>query len=625
MMRSSYEPYPIYDMRQGLRLDRDPWLLPQDAFSRLYNWYLYQGVLQKRHGYTPFAQFVNVEPCACGEGVCGEGKCGVGRLVTNPGNPIMGIYNFYFGTSSQTLFWDTRRLNKYNTVTGVCDDLTVLKIQFKTGVKEILSGEVITGAISGHTAVVDDVILDDGTWAGGDAHGTLVVSSTDENKFDKDGEDLSVNSVTVAHAKGPPSYELLTGDDGDFVWFENWRDVGYYTNGRDQIQKYDGSYPTRLTIDLDVEGGPDNDVNTCLLIFHIKNRILLLRTVERGEAHYQRARWSQVTTRGATVRFRDSDRSDADRDDWIMGADFIGNELIVYFERGAMKLVYTGDADVPFKWENIPSQEGCYSTMSIAPFSDELICVGPTRFVACDGRDVYGIDEKIPDLMLGFNQEALHYCYTLVIEENRGFLTSYASAGSEKPDAALWVNYEEDNFATFNLPIHTMGYSILESTVSLDDMTGISLDDLDYSLDEKELRAGYPTTLMGCRDGWIYKLNDGGADNGSAIECIAESAEWNPYVKEQNNAILGFVRFLVDRNASASFNVTFYADSESASYKTETIECTETGILTDKVWKTAFAGAEGYFHKLKLSNNASGNRPRIHAIVPYFRRGGPIG
>ncbi len=622
-MRSSYTPYPIYDMRQGLRLDKEPWLLPQDAFRRLHNFTLYQGDLEKRHGYTEFAQMVSVRPAACGEGVCGEGACGVGRVATNPGDPVMGIFNFHAGSTSQTLFWDTQRLNRYNTATEVCDDLTVLKIQFKTGVKQIAAGDTVTGATSGDTAVVDAVVLDDGTWAGGDAHGTLIVSGTDENQFAEDGETLTVGA-TAAYAKGRPSYELLTGDNSDFIWFENWRDVGYFTNNQDQIIKYDGSYPTAFTIDLDVVGGPDNDVNTCLLMFHWKNRIGLLRITESGTAHYQRLRWSEITTRGETVRFREEDRSDAGRDDWIVGADFIGKELIVFFERGASKLVSTGDADIPFKWEAIPSQEGSRATMSIAPFTDELITVGPTRFIACDGRGVYGIDEKIPDLMLTFNQQKLQYCYALVVEEDRGFLISYPSAGAAAADAALWVNRQDDSFATFNLPIHSLGVSTLESTVSTDDMTGISLDDLDYSLDDKELSAGYPTTLMGRRNGWVYKLFDGGADDGVAIECEARSGRWNPYVEQGKKAVLGFVKFLVTRNASASFDVTFYVDSESASYRTETIECAETGTRRDKVWKIAYAGAEGDFHTLSIGNDAKGNRPQIHAIVPYFREGGPM-
>ena len=619
----SFELYPIYDMKSGLRLEKEPWLLPADAFSKLMDWYLYQGVLQKRHGYTPFVQFVKTVPSAFGAGLFGAGKFGLGLSTTNPGNAIMGIFNFYYGTASQTIIIDTERFNKYNTTSEVCEDLTVLKIQFKTGVKEILAGDTITGATSGHTAVVDAVILDDGSWAGGDAHGTLVVSGTDENNFEEAGEDLTVG-VTVAHAKGQPSYELLTGDDADFMWFESWRDVGYFTNNIDQIQKYDGSHPTRLTIDLDIEGGPDNDVNTCLLIFHIKNRIMILRTTERGEAHYQRARWSEVTSRGEALVFKDENYSDADRDDWIMGADFIGNELIVFFERGVMKLVYTGDPDIPFKWENVPSQEGCYATMSLSAFSNEITAVGPTRFIATDAREVYGVEKKIPDLMLTFNQETVNYCYSLVVEEMRQVITSYASASADKPDKALVLNYEEDTYSIFTLPIHVMGYSTLETTISTDDMTGISLDDLDYSLDDKELLAGYPVTLMGCRDGWVYKMNDGGADDGSDIECEAVTARMNPYTKEGRKAILGWVDFLVDRNANASFDVRFYRDTETSLYKTGTIACTETGTSKNKVYKRVYCGCEAEFHKLSLYNNASANRPRIHAVIPYFRRGGPI-
>jgi hypothetical protein len=620
----SFEPFPIYDFKAGLKLDKDPWLKPADAFSKLYDWYIYQGVLQKRKGHTLFSSFVHVNPSAFGEGKFGEGKFGMGRKATNPGNAIMGIYNYYKGITEKLLIMDTLRINRYNTVSKRNDDLTVLQLPFKLGEKEILPGDVIAGAISGDTASVDAVVWDNGTWAGGDAHGTLIISGASQGDFNSEGENITVNGVTAAFAKESATYDEFTGDDTNFFWFENWRDVGYFTNNINQIRKFDDNYSTRLNIDLDVEGGPDNDVNTCLLIFHIKNRILLLNTVERGEAFYQRARWSQIVLRGQAVVFRDDDYSDADRDDMIVGADFIGNELVVLFESGAMKLLYTGDPDIPFKWDNIPSQEGCYATMSLSAFSDEITCVGRTRFIGCDGREVYGVDEKIPDLMLNFNQSAVEYCFSMVLEELRLILTSYAKAGSDKPDEALMLNYEENSFAIFRLPIHSMGYSSLETTLSTDDMVGISLDDLDYSLDDKELQAGYPTNLMGCRDGNIFKMFDGGADNGAAIECEVEGSEWNPYTQEGRKAILGWIDFLVDKNDNASFDVEFYINTENSPYKTETVECAETGTLRDKVYKRVYCGAEGEFHKINLGNNAANNRPRIHAIVPWFRRGGPI-
>lgn len=614
---SSYEPYPIYDMKTGLRLDKKPWLLPGDAFEQLEDCFLRQGILEKRSGYTEFAQFIHMDLSPFGSGLFGRGKFGMGGEATTPGNAIMGIFNYYLGAIEKLLFWDTRRVNQYNVVTGQCVDLTTLNVRFKTGSTEIKAGDTITGVSSGDTAIIVGVVLDQGAWADSDASGTLVLSSASPGDFGP--EPITVGGVVVASIVESCSYEELTGDDSDFIWFENWKGWGYFTNNQDQIRKYDGSYVTKFNIDLDVEGGPDNDINTCLLIFHMEGRTLLLRTTERGIAHNQRLRWLEINSTSA----KDSNYSDADRDDWIVGADFIGGELIVCFDRGVMKIVYTGDPDYPFRWEKVDSVEGCYATMSLAAFSDEIMFVGPTRFLACDGREVKGIDDKIPDLMLSFNQSAVGYSYALVIEELRQALISYASASSEKPDKALIINYDEDNFAIFNLPIHVMGYSSLQSTPSTDDMTGISLDDLDYSLDDRELQAGYPTSLMGCRDGTIKKLNDGGSDDGDAIDMRAKGSRWNPYFMESKRARLKKIDFLVDR-ANTTFDVHFHINSRGSSWQTKTIDCSDDDISRKTVWRTAKCGAKADFHRIRIQHNTVGISPKIHAMVPHFRRAGPI-
>lgn len=616
---SSYETHLIYDMSSGLRLDKEPWLLPQDAFEKLEDSFLQRGVLEKRHGYTQFADFVHVNPAPFGSGKFGAGKFGIGRVETKPGYPIMGIYNFYKGVLERLLFMDTRRVNKYNIATGLCDDLTTLNVRFKSGQTEILEGDTITGATSGDTAIIVAVVLDKGAWADSDASGTLILSSATEGDFEADGENITVYGSTVAALTESCSYGEFTGVDADFFWFENWKGVGYFTNNQDQLRKYDGSYVTKFNIDLDVEGGPDNDVNTCLLIFHMEGRLILLRTTERGIAYNQRLRWFEINSTSA----KDSNYSDAPRDDWIMAADFIGGELIVWFQQGIMKIVYTGDPDTPFRWEKVDSVEGCYATMSLAAFSDEIIGVGPTRFLTCDGREVTGIDEKIPDLMLTFKQTAVKYCFSLVMEELRQALFSYASASADKPDKALALNYEENNFAIFNLPIHVMGYSSLIETPSTDDMVGISLDDLDYSLDDKELQAGYPTSLMGCRNGKIYQMNDGGSDDGEAIEMKAKGGRWNPYFKENKQARLKKIDFLVDR-VNTTFDVQFFKDSRSSSYQTKTIDCSDDDISRKTVWRTAKCGTVADFHSIEINHDTVGARPRIHALVLHSRRAGQI-
>jgi len=324
----------------------------------------------------------------------------------------------------------------------------------------------------------------------------------------------------------------------------------------------------------------------------------------------------------APGRWRDDDYINAPTDDYIVAAEFVGRDLIVWFERSEWKLVYTSDPDLPFRWELIERREGCAAKMCLAPIGDEIYGLGPTHVLGTDGGDFYQIDGKIPDLMLGFNLEKVSYSFALVVEEMRQMMLSYCSPGAGRPDKALVLNYEERNFAIYNLPVHVMGKSQLEETIALDDMVGIALDDLDYSLDDRELRAGYPTTLMGCRDGWVYKLNDGGADDGEAIEFNAVGGRWNPYIKRGRQARLGWVDFLVDNNG-ASFSVFFYINSQTGSYKNQLITCSKDSSAR-KCWVRAKCGAIGETHEIKLSNNAVANRPVIHAVVPFFKPAGNI-
>lgn len=670
-------------MKSGLRLDKEPWLLPQDAFKTLEDCFLQYGVLRKRRGSTFFAQMLDIATTT---------KAPVLQTTT-----VMGIFNHYTTAGLETLLCiDTLRFNKYLTTivsglsvtlsdagggevnatatghglvtdnivtisdsatldatysitkvsadvfkftatwhasntTGTANqerliDLTRNSIRFQHASKQNwtpAADDVVKGATSGATATVLGVVVDTGTFGGTDANGTIIFKNGTVSGTFQNAEELQENGTPgnkVGDTDGTATDGDFTGDDSNFFWFENWKGVAYFTNNQDQIRKYDGTYVTKFNIDLDVEGGPDNDVNTCLLIFHMEGRIILLRTTERSIAHYQRLRWFEINS---TTTAKDANYSDAPRDDAIIGADFIGGELIVWFERGVMKIVYTGDPDTPFKWEKVDSVEGCYATMSLAAFSNEIICVGPTRFLSCDGREVTGIDDKIPDLMLAFKQTAVKYCYAMVIEEVRQALISYASASSDKPDKALVLNYDEDNFAIFNLPIHVMGYSSLLETLSTDDMVGISLDDLDYSLDDKELQAGYPTSLMGCRDGKIYKMNDGGSDDGVAIEMKAKGGRWNPYFKENKRARLKKIDFLVDR-VNTTFDVKFFINSRGSSYQTKTIDCSDDDISRERVWRTARCGAVADFHQIKIDHDTVGISPRIHALVLHFRPAGPI-
>ena len=693
-----YEPFPIYDMRTGRVTAQDPWLLPKDAFETLNNCHLKDGVLEKRLGYSFFGQMLEADTTT--------------KNPTLNENPIMGLFNWYSGSTEELLIMDQDRISKYVTnaitnvaisgvvqnggditcttttshglavgdmvtITGTTDyngtfdvtaengtttfdvtdtftntqagtanqepfnDLTTSKIRFTyydnvstlndVQVHVLILGDTLTGADSGATATVIGITIDTGTWAGTNVNGVIHLSDLDTGS-DQTGtfgnssdEDITDGVNVVGHVWSDSGDEEFDGDNTQFFWVENWKEVSYFTNDNDQMQKYDGSFLSRQHIDLGTAGGVENDVTRVLLVFALKSRIVIFNVDEEGATHRSRARWSDINDPDT---WKAANYVDAPTDEWIVAADFIGDELIIFFERSVWKFSYTGDADLPFRWDKIDSVEGCYATMSLVSFSDEIIAVGATQLIATDGREAYTIDQKIPDMVLEWAPGSVAYSYGIVLDEMRQAWITYASAsasahtdGNIYTDKVVILNYDDESYATYDLPAHVLGYSALESDVTWNSVTD-AWEDIDWSWNDRTKQAGYPTSLMGSTDGMVYQINSSGADSGSDIEFSAVTGRWNPYKIQE--ARLGWVDFLVDADAGESFSVEFYLNSEASSYQTSTIECTDTGTSRSKVWKRAECGAIAEFHRLNITNDASANTPRIHAIVPYFKPGGSL-
>ncbi len=551
--------------------------------------------------------------------------------AVNAGNKTFDVTATYSATSTATVSQEP------------FNDLTTSKIRFTyydntTTLNTVQAGplvgggtpDTLTGADSGATATVIAITIDTGTFAGLDASGTIHLSDIDTGS-DQTGtfqnEDIldGPAGTIVGHVWGDSGDEEFTGDNTDFFWVENWKEVSYITNNFDVIQKYDGTNLTELFIDLTTEGGAENDITRCLLIFAMKSRVILFDIDDSGITHRQRGRWSEINDPDT---WKSASWIDAPTEEWIIAADFIGDDLIVFFERSIWKFSYTGDPDFPFRWDRLDAVEGCNATMSLIGFSDEIFGVGSTNLIGTDGREAYSIDDKIPDFVKSWTTESTPYSYGLVLDEERQAWISYTSAnasanadGNKYADSALILNYEDNSFATYELPIHSLGYSALESDLTWNDVTD-AWEDIDFAWNERTIQGGYPTTLMGSQDGFVYKLNETGADNGSDIEFNATMGRWNPYSFEQ--ARLGWVDFLVDKDSGASFDVEFYLNSEATPYQTSSISCTETGTSRAKVWKRAECGAVGDFHRINITNDASNNRPRIHAVIPYFKRAGRL-
>lgn len=497
------------------------------------------------------------------------------------------------------------------------------------------NGDVIEQAVSGATGIVDTVVVDYGTFGNNNAVGTVIfqdgtVTGTfnGTDQLFESGTPVNIvgNAITVGNDSN------WTGDNTNFFWVENWTLGGdaktYITNNNDPVEVYDGNSLTQLSIDIGLadDRTGENDVNSALLIFVVKERIVILNTNENGTDFKQRARWSGIKE---PQLWPLNSFKDAPTEDAIVTADFLGDDLYVWFENSVWRFVWTGDSVDPFEWQRVSAQDGAIAQMSLTTRGNLQRAVGPTEILANNGNIVSHIDQKIPDVVLEWNPDSAPYTVSADLEEEKEIYFTYARVetvanadGNKYPDRALILNYEDNNWSVCSHPIHSMGFSTLEADVTWD--LDEAWEDIDFSWNQNNTVSGFPFTIIGDHGGLLFQINAGGADDGEAIEFNAGTARFNPYNNQGKKAKLWKVELLCDINPDVSFDFELFLDSDSTKYATTTINTIAVDGADNKAWYPAFSGAVGFFHSANITNNDTGNRPRIHAMRWWFKPAGRV-
>jgi len=306
-----------------------------------------------------------------------------------------------------------------------------------------------------------------------------------------------------------------------------------------------------------------------------------------------------------------------------MSAGFLGDTLVVWFERSVWLLKYTGAADLPFVWEKVVAPEGCYAPFSMVAFSDRLIALGRTKFLETDGLDVTEISDKTPDLALKeiAQNQYVHVVGTVLEQEDEVWF-AHPAPGETGNTAVLCLNYKDEAWYQYDFGLQVFGTWSGQVDLTWDTVDA-TWDSLETTWDDRERQAGYPLTLGGDEHGYIYILNRGGDDNGADIEFELISGEWNPFWKDGRKTRLGWIDFLVTSDETITLNVEFYVDRNPLSYLTATLDFSGEHSRT-KIWKRVFCGAIGESHHIRLSHTESNQTLEIHAIVPYFQQEGRI-
>lgn len=404
----------------------------------------------------------------------------------------------------------------------------------------------------------------------------------------------------------------FTGGDYDFWRFCTYYSKTYFANGitADGIRSWDEATDTLASVST----AGAVTIQTCRGMFMLKSRLHFISPTI-GDVFYPGRNY--YTDVGTTTITNATQYYTYERDDVPVNYKAVDmNNILIMGRKSSWRVEYTGDSTTPFRCVTVDEVFPCL-TPHVAieyrsPTTGRMIAMLSNRhFVAWDGYQYHRIDWPIRDLVDEMAVKYLHYSQGCKLAERDALYLTYPETGQQYPNRVLEYSVDDNAWSHHTITMHCLASVSGEVSPS------------DYSFNEGTIgRSATGYTLGGDTTGNLYRMDYGGSDNGANIALEVRSAALNPFEQERRKAYLGWVEFYCDTDSTATFTVYFYKDDDTTSYKDVAVSCDGSG---DRFWQKIVVGGElGSFHRIRIANDAQDNRPRIHAIVPWFERAGRI-
>jgi hypothetical protein len=532
----------IANMEVGLERDLEPWLLPDEAFPRLEDAYLFRGRLQRRRGYANLGRLceestqVLAVRLAAPQNLTGPLTLG-GAVQIQPGSVVI--------TDTVTTFTDDGN----GTMVLTAGTGTGGPIDYFTGVIDV----TFTGAVpAGPPNVTATFCLIQGRPVMGLRTRELTTINQEQLiGFDTDKANVYSNVADlfqdITFHKTTSNAFSWTGTNSDFFWTQNYANAFWATNGTngfqnvvdatnpangDGIRWYDGTG----WINFLPQVNATDFLMGSVLIIPYRNRLVMLNTTE-GTAfgastnYRQRARWCQNGTPyyvapvpsgytgGTDASSWRSDQVgkggfiDAPTSEQIISAEFIHDTLIVYFERSTWELAYTGDPVLPFIWKRINVELGAESSFSIVPFDRGLLGVGNYGIITANGNAVQRIDQKIPDEVFNIHNgnDGVKRVYGIRDFQQQLVYWTFPDDSSNPtfPTRVLVYDYLKGTYAIFKDSLTCFGqYQPFNDTTWAD--LNRSWASYPYSWQDAQLQSDFPLIVAGNQQGFVFKNYNSG-------------------------------------------------------------------------------------------------------------------
>lgn len=547
----TYQPFLISNYATGLDRELQPWLLPNDAYVDLLDGFVYRGVTKKRDGYSGFANGL-------------KSTYTESRMVHEVASvaPSTGAIDGANATYTWTLTTPVARGRV--TITGsnppqvLTDDGEGAFTGDGTGTINYTTGAVSI-TFSAPPAVASTVLLTYSYHQGLPVMGVMSFYPTNNVR------QMILADTTYVNRYNPTTDRLDDISSGtaynctatDFWSWVNYEDASsnprlLFCNGvvGDVIQQYDGT-----TVAAYAPTFTPGTLNARQM-FNVRDRLVLFQTIENGTLYPRRIR---ISGTGANSDNFDTTATGAGFIDipdntWFFGAAFNRDDVLFFTEAATWMMKYTGNDITPFVLEKIDGSRGSSAAFSVISYLNRTMAASPRGLIISDGYQVDRMDNNLPDFT--FNQilpDQFLRLYASFLDEDRDVYLIYPSAGTIRPplltngesDRILVVNFEEDNFSIYRIPLSCMGNFQLSLTVLWSDLTAANtFPNWDATAatfgnwNSFPFTKGTPVTIGGGHKGEVWKLNDvQNEDNPQKIramtvidsDTLRVTTDWNNY------------------------------------------------------------------------------------------------
>ena len=257
------------------------------------------------------------------------------------------------------------------------------------------------------------------------ASGTRYIVGTCGDKLAKmDSLDGTWDDITGA-------LTITAGNATDFAVF---RDNLLGTNGADVPFLWTGTgngsamtVPTGLTTAKSVE------------VF--SSYTFLANVTVSATTYKSRLYWSNLDS----ISLWDSvDFNDVSRDDGqtIIAIKTLADRLVIFKERSIYLAFYTGDPDVPFRFQKSNSSVGCIAQFSVQEVDNGLAFLASDGIYYFDGNNSFKISDRITTTLLGLNTTRFNQaCSMYQHDKNRYWLALPGASQTTNDTVIMWDSF----------------------------------------------------------------------------------------------------------------------------------------------------------------------------------------